>query len=316
MLSISRIGSGLGCSVAYMSGAYIAMQLFPAKKIPIFIGLLEVAASFGTYLAAKPFYSELIKLGWHNANMLVILFTAGLLILSLVLLPMLNIDDSTNSDKTFKHILKDLLEFCKNKPLLGVFAYSFCTWAIGMSFGNVWAKNYLMREHYFSEIKALGLIQVYCLASLVFNILPSLVARNLKQIKIMIKVCAFINFIVCIIVVIPPVFHHFNTTLLFTLLGIGTAGMTLSFALIPELVPTSILTTAMATNNASVVFGGYVGSIIFGAMLGIHKVDLLLGRHIHGDPQYYLASSIFLVFSVLSLIALCIATATRKTRNN
>jgi len=313
-LGLSRAVTGGGCSIAYIAAIFIAAKSFKAKYLPMCIGLIEGATTLGAILAGNTYSWILKTYGWDTANIIIVIFSILLLLLSLVFIKgNSSIQGGAKSALSFKKTVFQALSLFKNKALCGVFMYSFFTWLIIMAFAGYWAKNYFVNMHNYSIERSLGLGEIYWASFLVTNLIIGCFVTDIKACKKYIILLSLTSVFTFIILAIPILFNYYGLVIFSVFAGISASGVVLAFSLIPVISPNGLSGTAIAINNTFIVLGGVCGQILFGVILS----DFSLKRIVHIrdiNEDYYTALLLFPVSSVLALLAISYALLSlRKT---
>jgi MFS family permease len=303
VLAIARGFTGVGCSVGYISGIFIAVKYFPAKRLPIFVSLVEGVSTLGAMLATTAFNKLLTNFGWDIANASIVVLCLVLLILSVLFGWTINYQQKVKS--SFIQAMKQGLFLLKNKPLLAVFIYSFCTWLIIMSFAGYWIKNYMIAMHGYNVEDALALASIYWGAFFVANMTVGFFVESLRACKIALLILAFISLINYIYMSVPVLFNYHQLVLVSVIGGFASSGVIMAFSIIPKIVSSELSGTALAVNNTFIILGGYVGQVLFGYLVDkapfFEHNELMHAHHI--ELHYYNAILIYPLFAFIGVVA-------------
>lgn len=307
-LVVSRSLSGIGCSMAYIAAAFIAVKYLPLNRLAIFIGLIEATMSIGGILASNVFHFVLLHIGWEKANLLIVGISIILFILSIIYSRRVEQKSEKLPTQTIGELFNNLRQLFQNKTLIAILIYSFSTWLIIMSFAGYWLKDYLIHVHKFSETISLNFVQLYWASFLIFSILFGGFAKA-RYYKFMLITLSFISCVNFMIMAIPIVFDSWGIAIVVILGGLSTTGMIFAIATIPYIVKKEIAGTAVALNETFTVLGGYVGQVTFGI---IHEHRLMYSfLEQHGiNLQYYTS---LLMYPIAALIAFIAATVVVKS---
>lgn len=306
MLFLSRLICGVGCSIGYIASIYIAAKFFSPHRLPILLGILEAAAQFGTLGAANPLIYLLDIYGWFAVGAFISLFSVLLFILSLIVIKKLsNYTQEIIIRVSFAETSQNIFLMFKNKTLLYIFLYSFSTWLVIMSFAGFWLSDYLQKMHNYSEDMSLHFVQIYWISFIVSSIAIGFFINNSKSGKIAILYLALLGFLAYIYMFIPILFNYLNVLIVIITGGISAAGVIIAFSLIPYFVKPEQCGCAIAINNTFVVFGGYVGQMLFAYI--VKKFDINAYMNIVHDPRinhhYYSGLVIYVLFTLIGLIS-------------
>lgn len=309
-IAIGRALTGIGCSVGYISGIFIAVKYFSPKRLAICVSLVEGISTLGAMVATTTFNELLTSFGWNIANTMIVIFCIILLVFSLFFGR--GLDYSTSGEikhKSFKLAIFQALSLMKDKRLLAIFIYSFCTWLIIMSFAGYWLKYYMITMHKYEVNMALKLASFYWMAFFIANVTIGFFVQELKGCKIAMLILAIISFVNYCYMAVPILFSYEQLAIVSILGGITTSGVIMAFAIIPKFVSEEMSGTALAVNNTFIIIGGYIGQILFGKIIdnvNILKCNCFLeARNI--DPTYYSAILIYPFFALIGLLAVIYA---------
>ena len=315
-LGISRFIVGGGSSVAYIGSIFIAAKLFKPRNLPICIAFVEISSTIGAILAQNTYRSILSEWGWNFANIIVILIASSIYLLSLVLLKQLPVHSPSKvSDFSFHRVLKDLNTIFKKRALLGIFSYSFFSWALIMTFAGYWSKGYFQYMHHFEESKALEFSEVYWGSFLISSLFIGMLSRSKQVIKKWILGLSILGFLAYAFMSIPVLFNEFGLFVFLICSGISVAGVSLGFSLISYIVNEQIVGTVVSINNMFVVLGGFCGQIVFGFMikLSINYDDKIAANNI--NMQYYTGLLLLTLCSLLALLSFVFSLRSMKTHD-
>lgn len=307
-LGFGRLISGFGCSIAYITGIFIAATFFPSARLPLFIGVLEAGSTIGSLVAARPLETSMHQLGWSTTGNLVIGFTVLLFLASIFFSR--GIKDSTVSNLSFNDALKQTYTLLKNKKLIPLFIYSWATWFVIMSFAGYWLKDYLIELHKYSQVEALQIIEIYWTSFLISSIFISHFVQNIKTAKLTVFTLAAIGFVTFALMAIPLVFNLMLVVLVVLFAGLSAVGVIIAFSLIPNIVSQKQCGSAIAINNTFVVFGGYSGQVVFGWVVKHINISEYISaiNPEYLEPHYYAALLIYPLITGIALFSIIKAT--------
>jgi MFS family permease len=307
MLGFSRLITGVGCSVAYIAGIYIAIKFLPSKLLPLLIGVLEAGSTSGSIIGVTPLRYSLNAFGWSFTGYIIIGFCLLLLLSSLILVQKLKNHHKT--EVSINAAVKSAFCLLKNKVLLAVFIYSFTTWLVIMSFAGYWLKNYLINVHDYSELQSLHLIQVYWASFMIASVVISLMIKDFESAKIMVCVLSGIGFITYLIMALPWVFNYHSVLLVVIFGGISAGGVIVAFAILPQIAPPHLSGSVVSMNNTFIVLGGFAGQVIFGYVLEhINIADIVVNYDFGNlEPHYYTALLIYPLFTLIAFMSIVYA---------
>lgn len=304
-LALSRLLSGLGCSIAFTSAIYIAKHIFSNKRLPFFVALVSVSASTGAIFATRFLKFAMDTVGWQATQ--VIMNTLVLLIvISSFFLAKNFYGERHQAHKPLPFNITSKFKFIfSQKKLIAIFAYSFFTWFIMMSFAGYWAKDYLIKVHNYSENTALTIMQIYWLSYLLSSLCIAYITKGIERCIKTIKHLAFLGALTFIFMALPFVFSYNLILLVAIFAGLSTASVPLGFSIITLSVPENIVALAVTTNNTFLVIGGLLGQMLFGSFIkGFSETPVAVFGGNSIAENYYLALSLLPLSSIIAFTIL------------
>ena len=300
IIAIGRILCGVGCSCSYIAGVYIASRYFRPGNLTLLIAAIEASSIYGAILSAKPFSRALTYLGWQNTHLCIVGICLILFILSIIAFKNIPVEAEVCVQKL--SLITKLRILFKNKVLTTILVYSFCTWMIMMSFAGYWLKEYMENVHHYTELRSLGIDEIYWTSFIVASICLGLLLHSFKSYRIAAIGLALLNTVTFIILIIPVVFSLGGIIVFVIFAGISAAGIVVAFSMIPHLINKKMTGTAIALNNTFVVLGAFTGQYCFGFLLKSANI-YLIDPHISW-AHYYTALCLYPVVSLVGLIFL------------
>lgn len=321
-LGLSRLVTGIGCSVSYICGIFVAVQYFPKIYAAFLIAILEATSTSGAILAGRFFKILLQKFGWYYTNWIIVGFCCILLFICIYCIRILekltvtHYDTNTSFNcRSLRDVFSDLIYILKNTKIVCLFVYSFSTWLIIMSFAGLWLKRYLINMHGFSDYQALMYPEYYWYSFLVFSIFVGFFIRTYQQTKLIIIILAILGVLTYYIMMIPILFSQRGLVLVAIAGGISASGLIFSFSIIPYWIEERFVGTAIAANNMFIVLGGYLGQLLFGELISRN----LIAKYIHFNgihASYYSGLFLYAVFSLVALIAILLAVSVKHNNTH
>ena len=211
-IGLGRMLAGLGCSIAYISGIYVASSLFEKKRLPLLICFLECSATIGGLIAARPLQLAINNLGWAAVGVLNIALCLLLFVWSYfsikALQETITISFTPNAKKCKLPMLHGIMHILKNKTMLFIFGYSFCTWFVMMSFPGYWFKDYLQAMHQYSTATSLTLVEIYWASFLIACLGVGVLTRYLNMSSNLLLLLSSIAFLTYLAMAQPYLFSY------------------------------------------------------------------------------------------------------------
>ncbi|MCF6808328.1 MFS transporter [Thiotrichales bacterium 19S9-12] len=304
-LSTARLTAGVGCSIAYISGIFIAASTFSRKYLALCIGLIEIFSTIGAIVAGSLLESAIISIGWDMTNLIVISFAILLFLLSVKFIYMEKGRFQVNnelSSKSFMGLVIHCFSLLKYKKIIAIIIYCFLTWMIIMSFAGFWIKSYFITAHEFSSYKALWISQIYWGSFLVSSLVIGKFATTMRRCVLLVVSMALINTLTFSYFVVPWLLSFQTLVLLFSLAGIATSGIVVALSMLIFIVPEGSKGAAIALTNTFIVLGGFLGQILFG-YLSSNKLISHFAASLNPETlDFYGAIFMFPVMALISLV--------------
>ena len=306
LIGLSRLTIGAGCSTAYIISLFIATKYFNKAIIPLLISFAEIAGGLGDYLAGNSYLYILNNFGWNIANLIIILALFSLLIYSLVILKVANIEKSKQDPikvKSFAEMMSTMKHMLKSSSNIAVFAYSFFTWGIIMAFAGYWAKNYYITMHNYSKEFALSLPEIYWLSFLISALVIGSLVKSITQTKKYIISLSILGVIAYLTMITPMLFSYSLLVFITILSGISASGVILAFFIIQHLVSDEEKGLAISINNLFIVLGGMLGQLSFSKAISFNFNNLFMLND-SVNSFFYSGIVMLTIWAFLALISL------------
>ncbi|MDD3266137.1 MAG: MFS transporter [Burkholderiales bacterium] len=305
ILASSRLIIGFAFATSYLSAVYVAMNFFSPRYLVLLIGIVEAATTFGSIVAAAPFYSILNTYGWHNANFLIIFVLVTILCLTYFFIQNPNhnqIESGENKEIEYK-FFAELINIFSNKAVILLIIYAFLNWFIMMSFAGYWIRDYMINIHEYSAQTALILSNIYWGAFLVGNLLIGLFTKTFKKLKIAAFTLSIMTVVTFLIMVIPYVFSYSAIVIFCVFAGVSGVCVILAFAFIPYLMKKDGQKGMISSIvNMAIVTGGVVGQYIFGFMIYHIQPQKIYFNNPLFSNSYYLSLWLYVAASIGALL--------------
>ena len=307
LIAFSRLIIGAGCSTAYIVSIFIATKYFNKTIIPLLISFAEIATGVGDYFAGNIYLSTIENLGWDITNIITILIIFSLFIYSLVLIRIIltnkkHLPQGNLSPILFKDIKNSIKTMSKSPVNIAIFAYSFFTWGIIMTFAGFWAKSYYINMHDYTKEYALSLPEIYWISFLIAALIVGAYVKTINQSKKYILLLSIIGVLAYGIMITPILFSYSMLVLITILSGISASGVVLGFFMIQHLVSDTEKGLAISMNNLFIVLGGMVGQIIFSQAISFN-FDKIYTLQANINSFFYSGIIMLAFWAIFALLA-------------
>jgi MFS family permease len=284
ILSIARFIMGLGSSFAFVSVLTIAYQWFSGKVFAFLVGLAQLLAALGAWAGQSPLKDYILHHhNWRSSMIMLALIGAILLILT-VLFIRPSKQKGTLSIQSMKTSLKTIL---KNPQTRWIALYAFCAWSPIVIFTEQWSIPFLSQHfHLKNPADYIGFVWLgLAVVSPVWGYLSNKVNRRCTFLQI----SASLGLIAILTLLFAPINNNAIIAICLSGIGIAAAGQILTFALVRDINPPAISSTAIAFNNFAVVAGGLMLHPVIGYILGYHNHSPL-----HQSAKHYTVAFLFI----------------------
>ncbi|MCF6777337.1 MFS transporter [Thiotrichales bacterium 19X7-9] len=310
MLSVSRLLTGTGCAVAYISAVFIAASTFQKKYLALCIAIIEIASTIGALIAGGVLDHAINYIGWDASNIIIIIFSLILFLVSIKFVykqkSYLNNNKIGASERLMQSIVNCFV-LLKYKKVVAIVIYCFLTWMIIMSFAGFWIKNYFITTHEFPSYKALWLSQVYWGSFLLASLIVGNFAKNMKSSTLIVVLLALLNTLSLSYFVVPWLLNFYTLCIIFICAGIAASGIVVALSMLVFIVPEESKGSAIALTNTFIVLGGFIGQILFGYLTEVNYFNSILAKLNPESLVYYAAIFMLPIMALISLVIFLLA---------
>lgn len=309
--AIARFIIGGASAFAFTGTLHLIITWLPPRFFAFFAGLTEMLGSIGAIIGTVPLAYLIHKFGWRIGLIYFSGFGVLLAILVLVMIKgkkntVTNLDETPASVYKRKFNLKrNLQTVFKNQQTWVIGIYSFTIWAPILGFSALWAVPFLEIKYKLTLMQAAHAIFFAWLGVAIGSPLIGWVSDIIKRRCILQTICALIGMLALFMLVYWHNINHLIANFLLFMIGFGSAGQTISFALIRDNNPYFTAGTANGFNNMVVVAGGILFQPLIGKILDFSWHGLMCnGVRSYDIHSYQIA---FLSLIICYLIALIIS---------
>jgi MFS family permease len=283
--AIGRFLMGIGSSFAFIGVLVVTSRWFDKKYFPTFVGLTMFLASAGAIAGEVPLADAVEAFGWRDLMwglMIVGFVLGGTYILFLRDHPRHEFADGNSHEHSiFSHLCKVMRKgqswFCA--------IYAFTGWGPIIMFAALWGIPYLsVRFHLSAYDAAFGTMMMW-LGCGVSSPFVGFLSSKMKRRKPLLWVGSILGFVSFSMVLLIPSLTFLHVSILLFFAGLGTSAHILTFALVRDNNPPSIVGSSLGFNNMAVVIGGAILQPISGFILNYYWDGV---SKVHGVPVYTL----------------------------
>lgn len=280
--AIGRFFMGIGSSFAFIGVLVVAARWFDGKYFAFLVGLAQFLAALGAISGEVPLAAAVEAYGWRDVMFW--LMGAGLVLALLNFFVLRDRPEHEHYEVMEKEnsLGTHLRQVVMRPQTWAVALYAFSGWGPMALFASLWGIPYLMEKFQISNSLAATTTMMMWLG-LAFGspFVGYLSDRMGRRLPIM-WIGSLIGLISFILILYIP---YLPLTLVFFLLffaGLGCSAHILTFALVRDNNPTSIVASGIGFNNMAVVIGGAILQPLGGAILSA----LWDGAYVGGIPYH------------------------------
>lgn len=265
--ALGRFLMGFGSAFAFTGVLVVAALWFKPHRFALLVGLAQFFAALGATGGAYPLALLLESFDWRIV--IIGLSFVGVLISVLAWLIIRDHPKNRVSPKMFNssHIKESLKIVFSNSQTLSIALYAFASWGPIVLFAALWGGPFLkVRFTVSNEVAASSLSCIWLGVALVSPFIGWLSDKIHNRTHIM-SVLAIIGVLSSLILIYLPTIPFWSTYIWMFLIGAASAGQILSFAIVKDINPPSVIATAIGFNNMAVVLGGAIFQPLVGLIL-------------------------------------------------
>ena len=302
MIGVSRFLIGFACSFGYIGPLMLANRWFPKEKFSMITGFIQALGCLGATMGTGPISYLTTAYGWRE-----VIFASGISGLILAILFMLIVRDRPKKAKINKkqNNISQLktVRYVIGKPQTWINGIlGFCFWSPIAVFAELWGVPFLMELHHTNAPNVTPyIIWIWlgiALGAPFFGWYSNYLNSRKKPI--------IIGFCIGIISSIGIVFFHpiaaLPMNIMMFLFGVSAATMVVTFGVVNDNNPNSVVGTAIGFNNMAVILGATILQPITGFILNLMWDGKIVDAHPAYGLEGYMLS--FIVMPLFSLIGL------------
>lgn len=265
--ALGRLLMGFGSAFAFTGVLVVAATWFKPHRFALLVGLAQFFAALGATGGAYPLALLLENFDWRIV--IVGLSFIGVLISVVAWLIIRDHPKHKVSPKVFNsvHISQSLKKVFSNSQTLSIALYAFASWGPIVLFAALWGGPFLkVRFTVSNDVAASSLSCIWIGVALVSPFIGWLsdIIKNRTHIM---SVLAIIGVLSSLTLIYLPNIPFWSTYIWMFLIGAASAGQILSFALVKDITPPTVIATAIGFNNMAVVLGGAIFQPLVGFIL-------------------------------------------------
>lgn len=265
--ALGRFLMGFGSAFAFTGVLVVAALWFKPHRFALLVGLAQFFAALGAAGGAYPLALLIENYDWRIVIMG--LSFIGVLITLLAWFVIRDHPKYKISPKIFNssHIIESLKIVFTNPQTLRIALYAFASWGPITLFAALWGGPFLkVRFTVSNDIAASSLSCIWVGIALTSPFIGWLSDKIKNRTHIM-SILAIVGVLSSLILIYMPNIPFWSTYIWMFLIGAASSGQILSFALVKDINPPTVIATAIGFNNMAVVLGGAIFQPLVGFIL-------------------------------------------------
>lgn len=303
-LGIGRLLAGAGSAFAFVSVLYLATRWFPAHYFALIAGITQMIGSMGAIGGETPLAYLNNVLGWRQSFLWFAII--GVLLAALIALFVRNQPKDYHKHtltKNYYNTWQSLKVLCSNKQTWYVGLMSLTVWTPMTALAALWGVAFLKAGYLEPEYHLATAICFVWIGNAASSIFIGWWSDYIKRRCMPMSFFTACGLIASILLIYFKMPSFWMVYFLMFVVGAGTAGQALSFAVVKENNPKELTGTAMGFNNMAVVCSGAIFQPLVGKLLDMNwSGGMLHGVRVYDFHAYQIALSVVPLCFLISLI--------------
>lgn len=266
--ALGRFLIGMASAFSFIGVLVLVSRWFPPQQFAFLAGIAQLMSSVGAMFGEVPLAALVESVGWRNASF--ILAFIGLCLAALMWIVIRDYPHPHHEKRQKPHIKEEwqrLLSVCRRSYTWIIGAYSFTIWTPIAVFAALWGVPYLQQKYQTSIIVASGLCSMIWLGIGVGSPLLGWLSDLCSSRRLSLGISSLFGLSATLILLYMPNVPLNWMYLVLFMLGFGSGGQTVSFAVVKDINKPEFVGTASGFNNLSVLLGGAIFQPIVGIIL-------------------------------------------------
>ncbi|MES2997929.1 MAG: MFS transporter [Pseudomonadota bacterium] len=306
MASIGRFFMGIGSSFSFIGALLLVSRWFPPYYFALLTGVVQLMSSMGAIAGQVPLASAINHWGWRST--IISLSIVGIFLSLLIWTIVRDSPETVLQGKKFQcspknSELKRLRQVCSNRQTWLVALYSFAIWAPITAFAALWGIPFLVTNYGISIEAASEASAMIWLGIGIGSPLFGWWSDKIQSRSIPLNLSAFLGIVSLTTAIYVPQLPLTCLYIALFIFGLSASGQALSFGVVKDNNPTSVVGTAIGFNNMAVVAGGALFQPLIGFLLYYNWGGTMHnGAPFYGVTDYHKAFFILPLCSILALV--------------
>ena len=306
MASVGRFFMGIGSSFSFIGALLLVSRWFPPHRFALLTGLVQLMSSVGAIAGQVPLAKAISHWGWRST--IISLSIMGIFLALFIWAIVRDSPKTVSQRKKFqcspeKSELKRLQHVCNNRQTWLIALYSFAIWAPITAFAALWGIPFLVATYGISTEAASKACAMIWLGIGIGSPLLGWVSDMIKSRSIPLSFSALLGIFSITLIIYGPHLSIIWLYLTLFMVGLAASGQALSFGVVKDNNPPSVVGTAIGFNNTAVVAGGALFQPLIGVLLYYNwNGTMHNGTPFYGAADYQKALIILPLCYILALI--------------
>ncbi len=304
MAALGRFMIGFGAAFSFVGVLILISRWFPVRYFALLAGITQSMSSLGAIFGEAPLALLIQHTSWRQASIFLSIIGFALSVFFWIFIRDYPHKQTQSAPKT--HIFYEwrrLHAVCRHRYTWLIGSYSFTIWAPIVIFAALWGIPYLQAKYPIGVVQASIMISLVWVGIGVGSPLMGWLSDYLHTRKYILALAAAIGLTASLFVFhIPDLSIKWMYPCLF-LLGLGSSGQIISFAVVQDCNPAHLVGTASGINNMCILLGGAIFQPLVGYFLHQSRYYVVVDHaSVYGLEAYYYALLIIPICYFLSLM--------------
>lgn len=264
---LGRFLMGLGSAFAFTGVLYVAALWFRPHRFALLVGLAQLFAALGAINGAYPIALLVDHYDWRYV--IVGLSFVGVILAAIAWFVMRDHPKQKIGANVFytPNIRTSLGKVMLNSQTWWIALFAFASWGPIVLFAALWGAPFLKVKFMVSNRLAASSLSMIWLGLIAASPFIGWFSDKIKNRCMPMLVCSITGIVASLILIYITSLPFWTTYILLFFVGAASSGQILSFALVKDINPPTVIATAIGLNNMAVVLGGAIFQPLVGFIL-------------------------------------------------
>lgn len=295
---------GIASAFSFIGVLVLLSRWFPPQQFAFLAGIAQLMSSVGAICGEVPLAALIQRVGWRNTSF--ILSFIGLILAFIIWNVVRDYPQQKVQKRVKRHFREELyrlIRVCRQSYTWTIGFYAFCIWTPITVFAALWGVPYLQEKFHCSVLVASSLCTMIWVGIGVGSPFLGWLSDRCNSRRLALGISAGFGLGATLMLLFLPYLSLAGAYFILFLFGVGSGGQSVSFALIKDHHPNSLVGTASGLNNLMVLSGGAIFQPLVGIILQRNAViDHVQNLPVYTIQSYNKALFILPIFYLLSLV--------------